>query len=133
MPTVQAQTWKGSPFTIERTEGKASDTVVLRFRGPFTARDMYSSLTPDALNGMLDFQTTADGGQPSLNILDLTDIPYMDSSGLGIIVRHYVRCKSKGVTLIVAGAGPRVLDLFKMTKVDVLIPTTATVEEAEAH
>jgi anti-anti-sigma factor len=133
MPTIQAQTWKGSPFTIDRTEGKASGTVVFRFHGPFTARDMYGSLTPDALNGMLDFQPTADRGQPSLNILDLTDVPYMDSSGLGVIVRHYVRCKSKGVRLIVAGADARVLDLFKMTKVDGLIPTAATVEEAETH
>ena len=68
-----------------------------------------------------------------MNILDLTDVPYMDSAGLGIIVRHYVRCKSKGVRLIVAGAVPRVLDLFKMTKVDGLIPATATVKEAETH
>jgi anti-anti-sigma factor len=133
MPKIQAQTWKGSPFTIERNEGKASNTVIFRFRGPFTARDMYGSLTPAALNGMLDFQPTADGGQPSLNILDLTDVPYMDSSGLGVIVRHYVRCKSKGVRLIVAGPNSRVLELLKMTKVDGLIPTTATVEEAEAH
>ena len=106
MPTVQAQTWKSSPFTIERNEGKTSGTVVFRFQGPFTARDMYGSLTPDALNGLLDFQPTADGGQPSLIILDLTDVPYMDSSGLGVIVRHYVRCKSKSVRLIVAGADP---------------------------
>ncbi len=133
MPTVQAQTWKGSPFTIERKEGTASGTVIVRFRGPFTARDMYGSLTPDALNGTLDFQPTAGGGPPSLNILDLTEVPYMDSSGLGVIVRHYVHCKSKGVKLIVAGADSRVLDLFKMTKVDGLIPTTATVEEAETH
>jgi ABC-type transporter Mla MlaB component len=133
MPTIQAQTWKGSPFTLERSESKTSSTVVFRLHGPFTARDMYGSLTPDALNGMLDFQPTADDAPPPLNIFDMTDVPYLDSAGLGIIVRHYVRCKSKGGRLIVAGAVPRILDLFKMTKVDRLIPTVATVEEAEAH
>ena len=92
---------------------------------------MYGSLTPFALNNVLEFQPTPDGRQPSLNILDLTDVPYMDSSGLGVIVRHYVRCKSTGVRLIVAGAAPRVLELFKLTKVDGLIPATDTVEEAE--
>ena len=92
---------------------------------------MYGSLTPFALNNVLEFQPTAKGVQPSLNILDLTEVPYMDSAGLGIIVRHYVRCKSKGVKLIVAGADPRVFDLFKLTKVDGLIPAVATVEEAE--
>jgi anti-anti-sigma factor len=133
MPTLQPQIWKGSAFTIERKEGKTPGTVILRLVGPFTARDMYGSLTPDALIGMLDFQPTADGGQPSLIILDLTEVPYMDSSGLGVIVRHYVRCKSKGVKLIATGVDPRVLDLFKMTKVDGLIPIAATVEKAETR
>ncbi len=133
MPTIQAQTWKGSSFNIERTEAKAPSTIIFRLSGPFTARDMYSSLTPDALNSMLDLQPTEAGGPPSLNILDLTDVPYIDSSGLGIIVRHFVRCKSKGVRLIVAGACPRILELFKLSNVDGLIPTAATVEEAETR
>jgi ABC-type transporter Mla MlaB component len=133
MPTVQAQVWKGSPFNIQREKGKTPNTVILRFHGPFTARDMYGALTPFALNNMLAFQSPGNDGPPALNILDLTDVPYMDSAGLGIIVRHYVRCKSKGVRLIVAGAVPRVLDLFKLTKVDGLIPATDTVEEAETH
>ncbi len=133
MPTVQGQIWKGSPFTIERVEGKTSGTVILRFHGPFTARDMYGSLTPFALSNILAFQSPGDNGPPALNILDLTDVPYMDSAGLGIIVQHFVRCKSKGVRLIVAGAVPRVQDLFKLTKVDGLIPAVATVKKAEAH
>ena len=57
MPKIQAQTWKGSPFTIERNEGKTSGTVILRFHGPFTARDMYGSLTPFALSNMLDLHS----------------------------------------------------------------------------
>ncbi len=92
---------------------------------------MYGSLTPLALSNMLDFQATDEDELPTLNILDLTDVPYMDSSGLGIIVRHFVRCKSKGVRLVVAGAPPRILDLFKMTNVEGMISTTAAVEEAE--
>jgi anti-anti-sigma factor len=131
MPTIQPQIWKGSPFTIERKEGKAPGTLIFRLTGPFTARDMYGSLAPDALGKMLDFQSPVDSRPPALNILDLTDVPYMDSSGLGIIVRHSVRCKSKGVRLLAAGVSPRVLELFKMTKVDDLFPMTATVEEAD--
>jgi anti-anti-sigma factor len=94
---------------------------------------MYGSLTPDALNDMFELNPTANGGLPSLNILDLTEVPYMDSSGLGVIVRHYVRCKNKGVKLIVAGADSRVLNLFKLCNVDALIHTAATVEEAETR
>jgi len=66
-----------------------------------------------------------------VDILDLTDVPYMGSAGLGRIVRHYVHCRGKGVRVIAAGASPRVLELFKMTKSEVVIPLTATVEEAD--
>jgi hypothetical protein len=33
--------------------------------------------------------------------------------------------------MIAAGLSPRVLELFKLTKVDSVIPMTATVEEAD--
>jgi anti-anti-sigma factor len=55
----------------------------------------------------------------------------MDSAGIGMIVSHYVRCQDKGIRMIAAGVSPRVLQLFKITKVDTFIPMTATVEEAD--
>src|SRR5277367_3014748 len=133
MSTIQPQIWKSSAFALERKEGNAPGTLIFRFCGPFTARDMYGSLTPDALNKMLDFQSVTGSELPALNILDLTEVPYMDSAGLGIVVRHVVRCKSKGVRLVAAGVSSRVLELFKMTKVDGLISTVPTVEEAETR
>ena len=128
---TQAHVWKGSPFTIERTEGKAPETVVFRFSGPFTARDMFGKLTPDSLAELLDPQTTESGRPPAVHILDLSEVPYMDSTGLGTIVKHYVRCHGKGTRLVAAGANPRVIDLFKLTKVDAIIPLVAAVEDAE--
>ena len=68
-----------------------------------------------------------------MNILDLTDVPYMDSAGLGIVVGHYVSCHRKGIRLIAAGVGPRVRELFKITKVDTTIPMATTVDEADIH
>lgn len=68
---------------------------------------------------------------PTLNILDLTAVPYMDSAGLGVIVTHYERCQGKGIRIIVANASPRVLELFRMTKVDGILPLAATVEEVD--
>jgi anti-anti-sigma factor len=129
---TQAQIWKNSSFTIERKEGKAPGTIIFRLCGPFTARDMFGTLTPDALGNMLAFQSTPDEQPPTLNILDLTEVPYIDSTGLGTIIRHYVRCDSKGVSLIAIGATPRVLELFKLTKVDGIFPMLSTLEEAEA-
>lgn len=133
MTISQTQLWKGTPFSIERKEGKGSGTVIFRLRGPFTARDMYGSLTPVGLRNMLDFQSMPGEEAPVVNILDLTDVPYLDSAGLGIVVGHYVSCHRKGIRLIAAGVGPRVRELFKMTRVDTTIPMITTVDEADIH
>ena len=128
-----AQLWKTTPFTIERKEGKAPGSVIFRLCGPFTARDMFGTLAPIGLLNILSFQSTPSEELPALNILDLTDVPYMDSTGLGRIVSHYVHCRGKGIRMIVAGASPRVLELFRLTKVDSTIPMAATVEEADIN
>jgi anti-anti-sigma factor len=125
------QMWKGTAFNIERIDGNAPGTVIFRMTGPFTARDMYGSLTPLALEHMLNFQSTPDEVRPAVNILDLTEVPYMDSKGLGMVVNHHTNCQGKGVRLVVAGATPRVQELFTMTKVDTILSLCPTVEEAD--
>jgi anti-anti-sigma factor len=91
---------------------------------------MFGTLAPIDLHNVLSFQTIPSEQPPVLNILDLTDVPYMDSTGLGRIVSHYVHCRGKGIRMIASGMSPRVLELFKMTKVDTVIPMTPTIEEA---
>jgi anti-anti-sigma factor len=124
-----AQVWKSSKFAIERSRGKTPGTTVFRLSGPFTARDMHSSLSPIALRNTFESE---EGDDPhALHILDLTEVPYIDSAGLGMIVSHYVRCQSRGVRLVLAGVNPRVIQLLEMTKVDGFLPRIATVEEAD--
>ena len=133
MPAPEVQIWKGSAFCIDRLEGKNPSTVIFRFTGPFTARDMFSSVAPPAFHHIFDCELTRTDAAPITNIFDLTAVPYMDSSGIGMLVSHYVRCRGKGVRLIAAGANPRVAQLFRLTKVDTFIPMVATVDEAEAN
>jgi anti-anti-sigma factor len=110
-----------APLSIERKEGKTPGTVIFRLAGPIT------------LINLFDLQTQLRAGEPPrLTILDLTGVPYMDSSGMGAIINYYVRCQNKAVRMIVAGVSSRVHELFKMTKVDAVITQTASVEEAEA-
>jgi anti-anti-sigma factor len=110
------------PLVIERTEGKAPGTLIFRLIGPVTLRNLFG--LQQQLRG---------SASPSLTILDLSGVPYMDSAGMGAIINHYVHCQNKGVLLIVAGVNSRVMELFKMTKVDTVISLAATVEEAEAQ
>jgi anti-anti-sigma factor len=128
---IEPQVWKPTPFSIERKEGKAPGTLIFRFCGPFTARDMFGTLAPIALHEILSFHSPSSDEPPILNILDLTEVPYMDSTGLGRIVTHYTHCRDKGVRMVAAGASPRVMELFKMTNVDSIFPIIATVEEAD--
>jgi anti-anti-sigma factor len=128
---TQAEISNRLPLTFEREVGEAQGTVVFRFSGPFTARTVFECQSPEAVSRMFDLQLMLPSGEPpTVNIFDLTDVPYMDSSGLGMVVRHYVRCQDKGVRFMAAGVNPRVLELFKLTNVDAVIPMTDIVEEA---
>ncbi|MEO6804920.1 MAG: STAS domain-containing protein [Edaphobacter sp.] len=128
---TESQIWKHTVFNIERKEGKSPSTVIFRLTGPFTARDMYGSLTPAALQDMLDFKSMPGEEPPLVNIIDLTNVPYVDSAGLGVIVTQYVRCQNRGIRMVVTNVSPRVHELFRMTKVDGILPVAATVEEVD--
>jgi len=110
-----------APLIIESKEGKTPGTKIMQLTGPVTLLNLF------------DLQAQLRTGElPRVTILDLSGVPYMDSSGMGAIINYYVRCQNNGVKLIVAGISDRVLELFKLTKVDALIAQAATIEEAEA-
>jgi anti-anti-sigma factor len=110
------------PLSIEQHPGKAPGTLILRLSGPVTLRNLFD----------LQAQLRSIDPLPPLTILDLAGVPYMDSAGMGAVVNHYVRCQGKGARLVAVAVSPRILELFKITKVDSIIPQAATVEEAEA-
>ena len=51
---------------------------------------------------------------------------------MGAIINYYVSCQRHGRKLIVAGVNPRVMELFRMTKVDALLTLASSVAEAES-
>jgi anti-sigma B factor antagonist len=109
------------PLAIERKAGKTSGTVILQLTGPVTLRNLFVLLTQ-----------LRSGDLPRVSILDLAGVPYMDSAGMGAIVNYYVHCQNRGIKLIVAGVSSRVMELFKMTRVDTVLTFAASAEEAEA-
>ena len=128
---TQGESSNRLPLSFEREVDEAPGTVVFRFSGPFTARTVFECQSPEAVSKMFDLQLMLNSGEaPTLNVFDLSDVPYMDSSGLGMVIRHYVRCQDNGVRFIASGVNARVLELFKLTNVDTVIPLITTVEEA---
>ena len=126
------QTWNSAPFSIERKRGKTPGTVIMRLSGPLTVRDVYSALSPMELNKLIDSPAEPGEEPPVKYILDLTDCPFVDSSGLGMVATHYVRCRRNGIKMITVGASPRVREVMRITKMDSVIPMVATLEEAES-
>ncbi|MGA7884127.1 MAG: STAS domain-containing protein [Acidobacteriaceae bacterium] len=108
------------PLALEVLSGQAPGSRILRLTGPLV------------LNNLFSFQDALRADPPPCLILDLTGVPYMDSSGMGAIINYYVSCQRHGRKLIVAGVNPRVMELFRMTKVDALLTLASSVAEAES-
>lgn len=106
-------------MTLTSTPGKTAGSRILKLEGPLTLSNLF------AFQDELRKEATT-------TILDLSDVPYMDSAGMGAIINYYVGCQRNGRKLLVAGSNYRVLELFKLTKVDQLITLVDNVEAAEA-
>ena len=130
MATMRTEMWKNQAFTIERIEGQSPETIIYQITGVFNARDMYGSMKQIQLGNVFDFKPEHGAAIPTRHIFDLTNVPQMDSSGLGVLVSHFIACRAKGIRVIIVGASPNVKQLFKFTKVDTILPMAATVEEA---
>ncbi len=106
-------------FAFEMLPGRLGSTRVLRLSGPLLLQNIFA------------LQEELATEHSPLTIFDLSGVPYMDSAGMGVIINYYVSATRRGNKVVVAGTSPRVLELFKLTHVDTIIPMTATVEEAE--
>jgi len=69
-----------------------------------------------------------ESGTQSL-VIDLSDVSFMDSSGLGVIVRGLKRCREADKDLDLVISNERVLKVFGITGLDQVIPIHASIEE----
>jgi anti-anti-sigma factor len=106
-------------LTFESSPGKTEQSRVLHLHGPV----IYPNLAP--------LQEELRNHPKDTTILDLTDVAYMDSAGMGCILNFYVSCMKSSRTVIVSGLSYHVVELFKLTKADLLIAITDSVGDAE--
>jgi anti-sigma B factor antagonist len=62
-------------------------------------------------------------------VLNLSDVNFLDSTGLGAIVSGLKRLDGRGV-MVICGVHEMVMDVFRLTRMDRVFPIVATVEEA---
>jgi len=92
-------------LTVE-IEKKDDKCVVVHCRGRLVAG--VCSFLCDKVHGLIP--------DHKLIVLDLTDLEWVDSLGLGTLVRLYAGCKSAGCQLQVINLGKRVKELLGLTK-----------------
>jgi anti-anti-sigma factor len=63
-------------------------------------------------------------------VLDLTGVPFMDSSGLHVVVQLWQGLKREGRELVIACPSSGVRKLFELTSLDRLLPVFDDVEAA---
>jgi anti-sigma B factor antagonist len=105
-------------LTFELLECASPSEHVYRLKGPMVLGNMFA------------FQEVLRLASATATVLDLTDVPYMDSAGLGILTNSYVSHQKNGRKLFFVGVNERVQTLFQITKLDQLFRVFPTVEAA---
>ena len=105
-------------LTVERYEGVADDQRILLLRGPIT------------METAPQFERAVRHEHAETMILDLSDVPYIDSIGLGALVATYVSHQKMGRCLVLTGIRARVRKIMEVTKVTDFFVTFGTTWEA---
>jgi anti-sigma B factor antagonist len=108
------------PLEIEKIDDP-NGGVVIRLHGPLL------------LGNFFPLQTMVRSDASNLLIIDLADMPYIDSAGIGCLVGAHVSRENSGRKLVLVGANDRLLTSLKVTKVDHLFSFAPTVEQARAQ
>jgi len=70
------------------------------------------------------------GERPKRLVLDLSDVPYMDSSGIGTFVEIFRRVSAYKGKMVLFGLNDRVRSVFEITKLDRFFTICHSEEEA---
>src|SRR5258706_9849664 len=103
----------------ERTVG---DVIVLDVKGKVTLGEG-DELLKDKVNSLVN------QGKKKI-VLNLADVPYIDSAGLGEIVRTYTTVSRQGGNLKLLNLTKRITDLLSITKLLTVFETFDTESDA---
>jgi anti-sigma B factor antagonist len=107
---------------MEIVERTVNDVTVLDLKGKMTLGEG-DELLKDKINSLLA------GGKKNL-LLNLEGVPYIDSAGLGEVVRTYTTVSRQGGSLKLLNLTKRIEDLLSITKLLTVFDTFDS--EAEA-
>jgi anti-sigma B factor antagonist len=103
-------------------ERAVGDVVVLDLKGKVTLGEG-DELLKDKVNSLVN------QGHRKI-VLNLAEVPYIDSAGLGEIVRTYTTVSRQGGSLKLLNLTKRITDLLSITKLLTVFETFETEDEA---
>jgi anti-anti-sigma factor len=106
-------------FRVDALPSSHPGQQILQLKGPFTSSA--SAVFVEAVAAV---------NAPRL-ILDLTEVPLVDSMAVGALVRAFVSCHKTGRKLALVGLNHRVHNVLHLTGIAPLFDTYASVSEAE--
>ncbi len=109
-----------SDFQLEWLPDPEPGIRVLKLAGPFT------------LNTVFEFQNMVRESTGPLTILDLTEVPYMDSAALGSLLTLHVTCQTHKRKYALIGASDRLKTLFRVAGVGAILVQADSVAQARA-
>jgi anti-sigma B factor antagonist len=107
------------PLVIEDLAGPKDGQRILRLTGPLV------------LTTIFDFQSKVRADTSPTLILDFTNVPYVDSAGIGALVGAYVTHHKDGRSLYLIGVSQRVQDALHVTRVKQFFNFVNSVAAAE--
>jgi anti-sigma B factor antagonist len=107
------------PLVIEDTAGPKEGHRILRLTGPIT------------MSNLFEFQSKVRGNTSRVLMLDFTNVPYVDSAGIGALVGAYVSHQKDGRSLFLIGASDRIRNALKVTHVEQFFQFVDSVSTAE--
>ena len=110
---------RDAELTYTESPGLREGSAVLKLEGPLTLSNIFA------------LQKDLRAMQPKRLIVDLSETPYMDSAGLGLLMNYYVSAGSHDRSMALVGVNERIGALLEMTRLDKVLEVFPTVEAAD--
>ena len=106
---------------VEELPDQAGQTRVLRLRGPVV------------LETLPEFRAKVQAERSHNLVLDMAEVPYVDSAGIGALVMLYIRHQRDGHAICLLESTERVHEVLKLARVDRFFQFIDSLNEAQAN
>ena len=112
---------------------QANVTITVRKVGSKTSiMDIKGEVNSFSENALMDAYTQASIGDTQSIILNFTELEYMNSSGIGLLVTLLIRANRQDQRLIAFGLSQHYQQIFELTRLNEAIPICETEAEGLA-